>query len=171
MARDCTVNKDPNAAAYGSPSQSMAVGKGGFDSEYASLMAELGETGKSGGGGGGGAGAVGGADLAKGSWAAGSGGHDITGGGSNIPPWRRPEVWQTNVNQNQNATHGSGPPSGGGYRAPQQGYGGYGGYDASPQAAWGGYQQQPASYQAPQDYNYAQYYQNQYAQQTGTPTH
>lgn len=157
MARDCTVNKDPNAAAYGPPSSSMAVGKGGFDSEYASLMAELGETGKAGGGGGGG-------DPARGSWAAGSGGHDITGGGSNIPPWRRPEVWQTNVNQNQHSAQG-----GGGYRPPQQGYGGYAGYDANSQAAWGGYQQ-PASYQAPQDYNYAQYYQNQYAQQTGTPT-
>src|SRR3984957_2626649 len=42
MARDCTVNKDPNAAVMNG-SGSPPMSKGGFDSEYASLMAELGE--------------------------------------------------------------------------------------------------------------------------------
>ncbi|KAL4252311.1 Branchpoint-bridging protein [Abortiporus biennis] len=158
MARDCTVNKDPNAI-HAPPSQSMALTKGGFDSEYASLMAELGEGGKGPGG-----------DGGK-PWA-GSTGHDITAGGSNIPPWRRPEVWQSaqNIPQQQQNT---------GYRPPQAGYGGGGyggGYSAGGQ--WGGQQQgygQAGGYYpqaAGQDYNYAQYYQNQYAQQqTGTPTH
>jgi hypothetical protein len=48
MARDCTVNKgaafvgdNPGSGPGGSPSQAMV--KGGFDSEYASLMAELGK--------------------------------------------------------------------------------------------------------------------------------
>ncbi|KAI0050444.1 hypothetical protein FA95DRAFT_1555561 [Auriscalpium vulgare] len=151
MARDCTVNKDPNASFSSGPSQSSALVKGGFDSEYASLMAELGESGKGPGG-----------DPGKGSWGGGGAGHDITAGGSNVPPWRRPEVWQTNT----------GPPQGtpqAGYRPPQQGGygGGYGapaGYGA-PQQAYG-YSQ--GSYQAPQDFGYAQYYQNQYAQQTTT---
>lgn len=156
MARDCNVNKDANAPAFGGPPTNM--NKGGFDSEYASLMAELGESGKGSGG-----------DAGRGPWGGGAGGHDITGGGSNIPPWRRPEVWVSNINQNQNQNALQG-----GYRAPQQGYGGYGGapggYDPNAQQAWAGYSQQ-APYQQPQDYNYAQYYQNQYAQQTSTPAH
>lgn len=132
--------------------------KSGFDSEYASLMAELGES--AGGGGPGGA-----------PWAGPSTGHDITGGGSNIPPWRRPEVWQTNPNP---------PQQQGGYRPPQPGYGGGGGGYGGAPAGYGGAQQwsaqgaypQATGYGQPQqDYsNYAQYYQGQYAQQqTGAP--
>lgn len=124
MARDCTVNKDPNAP----PPPPM--NSRGFDSEYASLMAELGETS-----------ANPAADLAKPSWAAGpSGGHDITGGGTNIPPWRRPEAWQTTAQPQQT----------GGYRPPGYAY---------PGQQWAGYQQQDYSS------NYASYYQGQYAQQ------
>jgi len=155
MARDCTVNKDPNAVALSGPSP--PTNRGGFDSEYASLMAELGE----------GAGGSGG-DAGKSAWAGPSGGHDITAGGSNIPPWRRPEAWPaiTNTNQQQPA----------GYRPPQPGYpGAYGGapgaYSAGGAQQWGaqaGYPQASGYPQQPQqDYsaNYAQYYQSQYAQQ------
>ncbi|EGN99085.1 hypothetical protein SERLA73DRAFT_54297, partial [Serpula lacrymans var. lacrymans S7.3] len=157
MARDCTVNKDPNAVPLGGPSPPS--NKGGFDSEYASLMAELGEGGRGGGG-----------DVVKSSWAGPTSGHDITAGGSNIPPWRRPEVWQSSNNNNTSQQNV-------GYRPPQQGYPGYSGapgqYGAS---QWSG---QPASGYSQagygqQDYsaNYAQYYQNQYAQQQiSTPSH
>lgn len=134
--------------------------KGGFDSEYASLMAELGEGGKGPG------------DGPKNPWT-GSAGHDITAGGSNIPPWRRPEVWQSSAVTPQNN----------GYRPPQAGFpgygGGYGGAPAAPGQQWAGQAgyggaQGGASYYPSQDYsaNYAQYYQGQYAQQqTGTPSH
>jgi splicing factor 1 len=167
MARDCTVNKDPNAvAAFGGGGQSPPpMNKGGFDSEYASLMEELGEGGRGHGG-----------DIGKSAWSGPSAGHDITAGGSNIPPWRRPEVWQTTATNTQQ------PPVGGGYRPPQAGYGGYGGapgaYGAG-QQQWGmqaGYPQGGTGYaqQQGQDYsaNYAQYYQNQYAQQQiAAPSH
>jgi splicing factor 1 len=163
MARDCTVNRDPNAPPPPS-GPAPPILKGGFDSEYASLMAELGESGRGGGGG----------DPGKTPWAGPSTGHDITGGGSNIPPWRRPEVWQTNNNPQQQQQQQSA-----GYRPPQQGYGG--GYGAAP-AAYGGAQQWGAqggypqasgySQQQPQDYNYAQFYQGQYAQQQqSTPSY
>lgn len=159
MARDCQVNRDPNAIPNAPPSNSMAMTKGGFDSEYASLMAELGEGGKGPG------------DGPKNPWM-GSAGHDITAGGSNIPPWRRPEVWQSSAVP---------PQQNNGYRPPQ-GYGGYGaaGYSAAPGQQWGGagaqggYAGQAGGYYPPQDYsaNYAQYYQGQYAQQqNGTPSH
>jgi len=150
MARDCTVNRDPNAPPLSGPSPPMI--KSGFDSEYANLMAELGESGRGGGGG----------EPGRTPWAGPSTGHDITAGGSNIPPWRRPEVWQTNPNPQQQQ---------GGYRPPQQGYGGgYGGapagYGAPQYGAQGGYPQASGYPQQPaQDYNYAQYYQGQYAQQ------
>ncbi|KIK39819.1 hypothetical protein CY34DRAFT_88532 [Suillus luteus UH-Slu-Lm8-n1] len=136
MARDCTVNKDPNAIAMGSP---PPMNKGGFDSEYASLMAELGESGRGTGG-----------DTVKSSWGAPSAGHDITAGGSNIPPWRRPESWQSNN-----------PPQNQGYRPPQP----YSGYSAPGYSAQWGQQGYPGY--GSQDYaaNYAQYYQQQYAQQ------
>jgi splicing factor 1 len=156
MARDCTVNRDPNAPPLSGPSPPMI--KSGFDSEYASLMAELGESGRGGGGG----------EPGRTSWAGPSTGHDITAGGSNIPPWRRPEVWQTNPNPQQQQ---------GGYRPPQQGYGGgYGGapgYGGGAQYGMQGYSQASGyPQQQPQDYNYAQYYQGQYAQQQqiGTPS-
>lgn len=147
MARDCTVNRDPNAPPPPDGPPPPQITRGGFDSEYASLMAELGE---------GGAGS--GTDPGK-SWSAPSMGHDITAGGSNIPPWRRPEVWLQPTNQ-QSQQGGYRPPQPGGYGA---GYGGAAGYAAGGQ--WAGYQQ-AAGYQQPQDYaNYASYYQGQYVQQ------
>jgi splicing factor 1 len=156
MARDCTVNKGASfvgdssgSGPGGSPSQAMV--KGGFDSEYASLMAELGETGKGPG-----------PDSARGSWGGGVG--DITTSSSNVPPWRRPEVWQSALGPvgAQNT----------GYRPPQPGYGGYpsGGAPGYGQPGYSGYNQAPGSgYPQSQDYsNYAQYYQGQYAQQTSS---
>jgi splicing factor 1 len=148
MARDCSVNRDPTAAIQVSDSPMI---KGGFDSEYANLMAELGEGGKGPG------------DMGKTPWM-GSAGHDITAGGTNIPPWRRPEMWQSTIP----TTQPQGMPQ---QPFPQQGYS----HSGMPAGAYGmanqqwGAQGQP---QQPQDpYNtYAQYYQGQYAQQqTGTP--
>lgn len=141
MARDCTVNRDPNAPP---PPPTPSMGRGGFDSEYASLMAELGEPGAAA------------PDMSKPSSWAPKAGHDITGGGSNIPPWRRPENWQTNNPQQQQGVRPQG--YGGGYGAPYGGGGQWGGY---PQGqGQSGYPQQGG-----QDYNYASYYQGQYAQQ------
>ncbi|KAF6757203.1 splicing factor SF1 [Ephemerocybe angulata] len=146
MARDCQVNRDPNAPPP--PPGGPPTNRGGFDSEYASLMAELGETPA--------------ANDPNKNWSAPTmGGHDITAGGTNIPPWRRPEVWA------QQAP----PPQQQQYRPPQGGYGGYpgasGGYgDASSQ--WQGYGGQAAAGYGGQgqDYsNYAAYYQGQYTQQ------
>ena len=134
----------------------MALTRGGFDSEYASLMAELGEGGKGSG-----------ADPAK-PWA-GSAGHDITAGGSNIPPWRRPEVWQSSNTNPPPQNNGYRPPQAGGYNG-----GGYGGGYGNAQWGQQGYSGGSGGYYSQsQDYgaNYAQYYQNQYAQQTGTPAH
>jgi splicing factor 1 len=145
MARDCTVNKDPNAQApLAVDGPSHALSRSGFDSEYASLMAELGESGA-------------GNDPAKNPWETSNTGHDITAGGTNIPPWRRLEVWvQPAPSQQQPA-----------YRPPQAMYGtgytpDYGAAGAGGQ--WTGY---AGGYQAqPQDFsNYAAYYQGQYAQQ------
>jgi splicing factor 1 len=142
MARDCTVNKDPNALAVTANGPSPPLNRTGFDSEYASLMAELGE-------------GAGGGDPGKTPWDAPSLGHDITAGGSNIPPWRRPESWIQPANNQQQQ----------GYRPPQAGYGaGYGApadYGAS-SGQWANYT--AGGYQQPQDYNYAAYYQGQYAQ-------
>lgn len=149
MARDCPVNRDPTAAIQ--PSDSPMI-KGGFDSEYANLMAELGESGKGPG------------DVGRTPWI-GSAGHDITAGGSNIPPWRRPEMWQSST---PNAQPQQAPlPQG--FRPPQPGYDAYGGTPGGgygmANAQWGT-QGQPAQFQQPQDYgNYAQYYQAQYSQQ------
>jgi splicing factor 1 len=145
MARDCTVNKDQMSNNFGVDTDSTALARGGFDSEYASLLAELGEGGKSN-------------DGPRPGWGGQGAGHDITAGGSNVPPWRRPEMWQTpGGNQPQQQQQQSM-----GYRPPQPGYGAYGGYGGQ-QGYGGSYPQQQG-----QDYsaNYAQYYQNQYAQQT-----
>lgn len=123
--------------------------RGGFDSEYASLMAELGETPAAN-------------DPLK-SWNAPTGGHDITAGGTNIPPWRRPEVWAQPAPMPQQ--QGYRPP--GGYGG---GYGGAPGY-GDPSAQWQGYGAAAAApgYGQAQDYsNYAAYYQGQYAQQQGS---
>jgi splicing factor 1 len=160
MARDCTVNKGANFGPGGDPvgpgpggPPSQAMIKGGFDSEYASLMAELGETGKGPG-----------PDSGRGPW--GGGGGDLTTNSSNVPPWRRPEVWQS-------ALGTLGTQQNTGYRPPQPGYGGYPGGGAAPaygQPGYSGYPQASASgYSQSQDYsNYAQYYQGQYAQQTSS---
>lgn len=125
-------------------------GGGNFDSEYQSLMEELGESGA------GGAGSL-----------TGGGSSAIPHTGSDVYPWRRPEMWTTpSANQNQQN-----------YRPQQQqqygtpGYGGGGGYGGGSQnwyqgqngAAGGGY----GGYNTGgQDYSaaYAQYYQNQYNQ-------
>jgi splicing factor 1 len=150
MARDCTVNKDPIAV--------NTVNKG-FDSEYAQLMEELGEA----GGGGGNSGGIGSGDLGR------SGvGTDFTAGGSNVPPWRRPEVWQSNAPSNQQVqqTAYRPPAYGGTYGA----YGAAGAGGAAPQ--WGAPPQSSAAgYAQPQDYQaaYAQYYQQQYNQQQQPP--
>lgn len=149
MARDCTVRGggDLNALSPSAGHAPPTMNKGSFDSEYANLMAELGE---SGGGGG-----------AK-SWGGASSGLSITGGGSDVYPWRRPEMWQsTTPGANQNAQSG--------YR-PQQAYGGYGGQQAYYQGQGGGYQGYGGS-GGGQDYSaaYAQYYQQQYSQQSPTP--
>jgi splicing factor 1 len=156
MARDCTVNKGASfgiestgGGPGGSPSQAMV--KGGFDSEYASLMAELGETGKGPG-----------PDSARGSWGGGVG--DITSSSSSVPPWRRPEVWQSALGPSSTQNTG--------YRPPQPGYSGYpsGGTPGYGQPGYSGYTQAPSGgYPQSQDYsNYAQYYQGQYAQQTSS---
>lgn len=145
MARDCTVNKDPNAQALITNGPSPSLNRTGFDSEYASLMAELGE-------------GAGGGDPGKTPWDAPSVGHDITAGGSNIPPWRRPESWAQPASSNQQQQQGYRPPQasyGAGYGAPAAGYGASSGQ-------WAGYS--AGGYQQPQDYNYAAYYQGQYAQ-------
>ncbi|KAF7327440.1 Splicing factor SF1 [Mycena kentingensis (nom. inval.)] len=138
MARDCTQKNGNPFNGGGGGGGGNGAGPDGrvFDSEYANLMAELGE--------GPAAGASGAAPAQA--W---SGQPDMnSGGGANIPPWRRPENWQT-TNQPQN--HG--------YRPPQ--YGGYG-----PGAAWAGFNQGYGGYQQQQsqDYssnNYAGYYQGQ----------
>ena len=146
MARDCTVKSDPNAAGP----QAVNSNKGNFDSEYANLMAELGES--AGGGG------------VK-SWG-GSGAPSTVGTGSDIPPWRRPEMWQSTTPGANNQAQG--------YRPPQQ-YGATAGYGAgyNPTSGqgqgWyqgGGAQSYPQGYGGQQDYSaaYAQYYQSQYNQ-------
>ncbi|KAF7312120.1 Splicing factor SF1 [Mycena indigotica] len=131
MARDCTQNKDANGNSYGAGNGTGPNGRV-FDSEYANLMAELGETPA--------AGAAGAAPVQT--WSSQT---DLGGGGANIPPWRRPENWQT-TNQPQNN----------GYRPPQAGYGAYG-----QGAAWAGFNQGYGGQQEQQDYNYASYYQAQ----------
>jgi len=159
MARDCQVNRGiggssgmggPPDSGFGSPTGTVVKGgAGGFDSEYASLMAELGESAKGPGGSGGTSGQP---------WGV---GHDITAGGSNIPPWRRPEVWASNMGGGNRNQQQPAPPSQG-YGGPPTGNYAPAGYTGQ---GWAGYQQQgqqPGGYGQPG--NYAQYYQQQYAQ-------
>lgn len=170
MARDCTTKRDPNGftqpGANGGPPGAVGAptgGPGGFDSEYASLMAELGE----------GAGArTGGGEP---------GATPVIGGtigpnGQKIPPWRLPEMWNPPGGGPRPggapAVAGGGFPGYGG--APQQGYQGYGGaYGAQGYAGYNpqayGQQQSPPQY-GQQGYDqqaaYAQYYQSLQVAQT-----
>ncbi|KAL5634911.1 hypothetical protein ACGC1H_002812 [Rhizoctonia solani] len=150
MARDCISRRgDPNG--FGQPNvfggqpvpftpsnAASSTGNKAFDSEYASLMAELGE------------GAGGGKSGGGGAWR-GDGSTPLSGidPNSNLPPWRRPEMWQTpTVNQ--------------GYRPP---YGGMAGgmYNASSPWAQAGYQQYASGAAGGTGVDpsaYAQYYQS-----------
>ncbi|KAG8970250.1 hypothetical protein FRC03_010440 [Tulasnella sp. 419] len=176
MARDCTSKRDPNGfnnspGGYGgmmSPNGGPQASYNGpsapptkFDSEYASLMAELGES----GGGGSGSGANRAPWESNGS--AGNATPDKAAGGyippgfTTVPPWRRPDVWQTSAPANNN--QGFRPPQGQGQYGAGYGGGGYsGGYPGYGQGTeYGqGYQQQ-------QQGGYAQYYQGLYQQQQG----
>ncbi|KAI5451242.1 hypothetical protein NCC49_001839 [Naganishia albida] len=116
MARDCFQKGGP-AGGFGGPA---AAPKTQFDSEYQSLMAELGE------GGGSAQGPVRGAITAAGE--PGAAGQD----GVKIPPWRIPENWFSN-SRPQGGFQGGG---GGGYQPQQQG--GYQGYAAQGGAQAGG---------------------------------
>lgn len=132
MARDC-LKADPNAQPGAASNANVTK----FDTEYDQLMAELGESGAKGGG--------------K------STGISVTGSGSDVPPWRKPEMWQSTTPSNNNAQSGYKPP---------QGYGGaanYGSYGGQQQYYQGG--NYPQGYGG-QDYSaaYAQYYQQQYSQ-------
>ena len=177
MARDCTQKRDPNGFnsptnnGFGTPPQSGPTpGVGGkFDSEYASLMAELGEGGAGGGAGGGSYEPTSSAPWNRegGSAAPDTSGGYIPPGFTTVPPWRRPDVWQT---------PSAGPSNG---VRPQQGYGGAGynypgGYAGGQAQGYGGgqwqqgqagYPQQGYGYQQTGQANYASYYQGAYDQQ------
>lgn len=140
MARDCQANKrDPNLPPGVAPPTSALnhdnslVKTTGFDSEYERLMAELGE--------------VGGGD--GGSKTYGGGASDITGGGINVPPWRKPDVWVTQQVPPANMNQGYRPPQGAGFGSSMWAQAGFSQF---------GYDQQQ------QSDPYAQYYQ-QYQQQ------
>jgi len=98
MARDCIQRRGgmpPQNGPGGPPPPSTTPQ---FDSDYASLMAELGEKPSANGG------------PANGQGAWGAGGGPI---GANVPPWRNPANWNPVV------------PMGGGYGGYQQRPGGY----------------------------------------------
>ncbi|KAM0789319.1 hypothetical protein ACM66B_000156 [Microbotryomycetes sp. NB124-2] len=138
MARDCTQRRGGfggppgpgGPAPPGAPNGGVAQQ---FDSEYASLMAELGETST--------APPVAGNNGApdQGSGQAGAfnagaaGGPPLDANGQKIPPWRIPSNWH--------------PPSLGGPRGPPRGPPpGYGGYNQYPQQGGGQYGQQGGQY-------------------------
>lgn len=146
MARDCMQRNNPNGffpgpGAPGGPataptSNALTHGPGSsnFDNDLDNLLNELGE--KSAGG-----------DAAP--WARES---TLAGdtSGSNIPPWRRPEVWlQASGGQRQQQQQQQQQ----GYSAYPQGYGGYPGYNG----ATNPWQQGAAGYNPQQ--SYAAYYQ------------
>lgn len=142
MARDCTSRRDPNGfvprggsgGPSGVPGPNGAPGTpgGGFDAEYASLMAELGEGGASGV-----ARGPGGGQLAIG------GGGPAPGG--KVPPWRLPEHWQSGPRPPQQG----GPPGMGGGYTPGAGYGGYGGAPGGGYGGYGGQMPQQGEYGSP----------------------
>lgn len=135
LARDCTQPRQgfgapggPGGGAYGMQPGNGASGVGGsaaFDSEYASLMAELGESGTGRAGSGTPAGAGGAAGGVGPS--ANAGGADAPRGpdGKKIPPWRQPDIWASP------GFHGGGGQGFGGPRGPRfgqgHGHGGFGG--------------------------------------------
>lgn len=133
MARDCFNRGNPNGAPGG-----PAAPRSQFDSEYASLMAELGE-----GGGGGAQGPVMGAITAGGENAPAQGAPagPVDANGKKIPPWRVPENWFSN-RPPQPRPGGYGGGYGGGYDQQQQQQ--YAQYYAQ-QAGQAGYAQNGAS--------------------------
>ncbi|GAA5844411.1 hypothetical protein JCM9279_006292 [Rhodotorula babjevae] len=172
MARDCTQRRGPGFGGPGGPPGFPPVpGPDGgppsvaqqFDSEYASLMAELGETtaappmsGPGAGGPGGPGPMMGGAPAMQ--------QEPRDEQGNKIPPWRIPSNWNPPMNMQFNrgppppppgqrpppppppAPYGGGPPGqqqqmmgGGGYGGYQQG--GYGGGGGGAPYGGGGYQQ------------------------------
>ncbi|KAG8906320.1 hypothetical protein FRB99_007100 [Tulasnella sp. 403] len=179
MARDCTQRRgDPNGFYNGGMGPPPGPGFGGppptkFDSEYDSLMAELGEKPA-----GSGPGGPGGADGRPG-WnrdpAAANAGDSASSGGiippgfKSVPPWRKPDMWQA---------PSAGPTAP--FRPQQPGYGGTGsypgytgqGYGGAPnwQGASGYGQGYGQGGQQGYDANYAQYYQGLYNQQQGYPS-
>lgn len=164
MARDCSQRRgDPNGFNQpfgGPPGGAPAVPgppKTKFDSEYDSLMAELGEkTGVSGGGQPGPNGAPFG-DAPGGLMPEAL----SRAGFTQLPPWRRPDVWQAPGGGGQGFR-----PQQPGYGGQQNGYGGagygqqgYGGYNGQSNQQWAG------NYNQSYDSNaYQQYYQNGYQQ-------
>jgi splicing factor 1 len=172
MARDCAAGRSgggPMDGGFGGPPgiggpPNGARGPAGFDSEYASLMAELGEGG-AGGGGGGGGGAPVGAIGWTGNAAAGP---DVTAAGSNVPPWRRPEMWIQSA-QPQPQRPSFQPPAGyngQGWGGGQQQQGAYpqGGGGGGGQFSQQGYYPQGQQQGQQGGFDYAQYY-AQYGQQ------
>ncbi|KAF8604282.1 hypothetical protein BDV93DRAFT_522719 [Ceratobasidium sp. AG-I] len=156
MARDCTSRRgDPNGfgapSGFGGPAffspanAAPSTGNKAFDSEYASLMAELGEGGNASG-----------KPSDGGAWARNNGSPAGPGvdSNSNVPPWRRPEMWQTpSVNQ------GYRPPYGGAGAATYGGATAWTGNSSSPWAQ-AGYQQYTPNAGGVDAAAYAQYYQS-----------
>ncbi|KAK4048243.1 hypothetical protein OIV83_004948 [Microbotryomycetes sp. JL201] len=140
MARDCTQRRGggfggpPGAGGPPPPGAPNGGVAQQFDSEYASLMAELGETSTAAPA----AGNAGAPEQGGQSQPGVAGGYPLDANGQKIPPWRIPSNWH--------------PPSLGGPRGPprgpppqQQGYGG-GGYNQYPQQGSAQYGQQSGQY-------------------------
>ncbi|PWN42398.1 hypothetical protein IE81DRAFT_283556, partial [Ceraceosorus guamensis] len=148
LARDCTQMPGPRGFGGGPPGPGGPGGPNGqggqMDSEYASLMAELGEGGAGGG-------------RPGGPQAGGMPGQKYDANGKKIPPWRDPEMW------NPPGVGGRmGGPGGPGYGGRPMGQGGQ-------QGGYGNYQQQypaQAGQDGQPDYSaaWAEYYAQQAAQ-------
>ncbi|KAK4057239.1 hypothetical protein OIO90_001734 [Microbotryomycetes sp. JL221] len=173
MARDCTQRRGGFGGPGGPGGPPGAAPAGGvaqqFDSEYASLMAELGETSAAPpvtAANGAGAPDQAGVPGSHGVQQPGApGGHPVDANGQKIPPWRIPSNWRVHDANRDSQGYGGydqyggrgqgqyGPP-GGGYDSQQQqgwpqqaaaGYGQQGGYGA-PQQQGTGYQPQQSGY-------------------------